>query len=48
MVSLVADMFEYSGPLDLTEYKVRRTELGESGGEETLALTLHGDGIFTK
>ena len=26
-MSLVPDMFEYEGPLDLTEYYVRKTEL---------------------
>ena len=30
-VSLLADMFEYSGPLDLTEYFVRRTEMRSVG-----------------
>ena len=30
---MVPDMFEYEGPLDLTEYYVRNTELGaETGG----------------
>ena len=26
-VSLLPDMFEYEGPLDLTEYYIRKTEL---------------------
>ena len=26
-MSLVPDMFEYDGPLDLTEYYIRKTEL---------------------
>ena len=30
-VSLLTDMFEYSGPLDLTEYFVRRTEMRSVG-----------------
>ena len=30
-VSLMADVFEYSGPLDLTEYFVRRTEMRSVG-----------------
>ena len=32
-MSLVPDMFQYEGPLDLTEYSVSKTELrAESGG----------------
>ena len=31
-MSLVPDMFEYEGPLDLTEYFVRRTELRTESG----------------
>ena len=32
-MSLVPDMFEYEGPLDLTEYYVRKTELRAESGE---------------
>ena len=32
-MSLVPDMFEYEGPLDLTEYYVKKTKLiAEAGG----------------
>ena len=31
-MSLVPDMFEYEGPLDLTEYHVRNTELRAETG----------------
>ena len=32
-MSLVPDMFEYGGPLDLTEYYVRNTELRSEAGD---------------
>ena len=32
-MSLVADVFEYEGPLDLTEYYVRNTELRAETGD---------------
>ena len=33
-MSLEPDMFQYEGPLDLTEYNVRKKELrAESGGD---------------
>ena len=32
-MSLVPDMFEYGGPLDLTEYYVRNTELKAESGD---------------
>ena len=32
-MSLVPDMFEYEGPLDLTEYYVRNTELNAETGD---------------
>ena len=31
-MSLVPDMFEYEGPLDLTEYSVSKTELRAETG----------------
>ena len=30
---MVPDIFEYEGPLDLTEYYVRRTELRSESGD---------------
>ena len=32
-MSLKLDMFQYEGPLDLTEYYVRRTELSSESGD---------------
>ena len=32
-MSLVPDLFEYKGPLDLTEYYVRKTELRSEFGD---------------
>ena len=32
-MSLVPDMFEYEGPLELTEYYVRNTELRAETGD---------------
>ena len=32
-MSLVPDMFDYEGPLDLTEYYVRNTELRAETGD---------------
>ena len=32
-MSLVPDMFEYEGPLELTEYYVRNTELRSEFGD---------------
>ena len=32
-MSLEPDMFEYEGPLDLTEYYVRNTELRAESGD---------------
>ena len=32
-MSLVPDLFEYEGPLDLTEYYVRKTELRSESGD---------------
>ena len=32
-MSLVPDMFEYDGPLDLTEYYIRKTELRAELGD---------------
>ena len=32
-MSLVPDMFEYEGPLDLTEYYVRNTEIRAETGD---------------
>ena len=32
-MSLVPDMFEFEGPLDLTEYYVRKTELRAETGD---------------
>ena len=32
-MSLVPDMFEYEGPLDLTEFYVRNTEIRAEAGD---------------
>ena len=32
-MSLLPDMFQYYGPLDLTEYSVRNTELRSEAGD---------------
>ena len=43
-MSLVPDMFEYEGPLDLTEYYVTNTELNAETGDliRVKVITING------
>ena len=44
-MSLVPDIFEYKGPLDLTEYYVRKTEL-RSGFDDLLRVEVYEEDII--
>ena len=41
-MSLVPDMFEYEGPLDLTEYYVRNTEIRAETGDLIRVKVING------
>ena len=40
---LVPDMFEYEGPLDLTEYYIRKTELRSESGDLLRVEVVNGE-----